>query len=43
MERDLRVLYETGLVPIANQRDDDDLPPNLCRVVQSRRFGPGGW
>ena len=42
-QSDERPPYYTGFVLSANQRDDDDLPPNLRRVVRSRRFGPGAW
>jgi hypothetical protein len=43
IERDERAPYETGFVLSADQSDENDLPPNLCRVVKSRRFGPGAW
>jgi phage terminase large subunit len=38
-----RAPYETGFVLSADQSDENDLPPNLCRVKKSRRFGSGGW
>ena len=38
-----RAPYETGFILSADQSDENDLPPNLCRVKKSRRFGPGGW
>jgi len=34
--------HETGFVE-RPYKDDDDPPPNLCRVRKSRRFGPGCW
>jgi phage terminase large subunit len=38
-----RAPYETGFVLSADQSDENDLPPNVCRVKKSRRFGSGGW
>jgi phage terminase large subunit len=43
IERNARAPYETGFVLSADQSDDDDLPPNVCRVKKSRRFGSGCW
>jgi hypothetical protein len=42
IERNERAPYETSVVLSVDQSDQNDLPPNVCRV-KNRRFGPGGW